>query len=71
MVTTSKGSEYTLSRIADPTGTVVVCTRNRVDVLAQCLASVALQQVARERFEVVVVDNGSTDPTPAWLDRPP
>jgi glycosyltransferase involved in cell wall biosynthesis len=46
---------------------VVICTRNRVGLLAECLASVARQEVASGPLEIVVVDNGSRDGTPAWL----
>ena len=44
---------------------VVVCTRNRRNLLATCLASLAEQVL--EGLEVVVVDNGSSDATAAWL----
>lgn len=37
---------------------VVICTRDRVDELARCLASVAM--IDHPRFEVVVVDNAPT-----------
>jgi glycosyltransferase involved in cell wall biosynthesis len=45
---------------------VVVCTRNRWPLLEACLASLALQTYAG--LETVVVDNGSTDETPAKLE---
>jgi glycosyltransferase involved in cell wall biosynthesis len=44
---------------------VVVCTRNRSRLLAMCLASLAEQSL--DGLEVVVVDNGSSDATAAWL----
>jgi glycosyltransferase involved in cell wall biosynthesis len=44
---------------------VVVCTRNRRDSLAACLAS--LDQQTLEALEIVVVDNGSGDGTAAYL----
>jgi glycosyltransferase involved in cell wall biosynthesis len=40
---------------------VVVCTRNRAASLPATLASLADQTLDAARFEVVVVDNGSTD----------
>lgn len=42
---------------------VVVCTYNRADLLGNCLNSLAGQNLARERYEVLVVDNNSTDNT--------
>ena len=43
-----------------------MCTRNRADSLARCLASIAADPSERAA-ELVVVDNGSTDSTPAVL----
>jgi len=37
---------------------VVVCTRNRPVLLRRALASLAAQTLARNRYEIVVVDNG-------------
>jgi glycosyltransferase involved in cell wall biosynthesis len=45
---------------------VIVCTRNRADSLARCLSSITADPSERAA-EVVVVDNGSTDSTPAVL----
>jgi glucosyl-dolichyl phosphate glucuronosyltransferase len=42
---------------------VVICTRNRADLLRKALASVVRQDFPRSLYEVVVVDNGSTDNT--------
>jgi glucosyl-dolichyl phosphate glucuronosyltransferase len=42
---------------------VIVCTLNRSSLLKKCLGSLAAQQCRPWRFEVVVVDNGSTDDT--------
>jgi len=42
---------------------VIVPTRNRARSLADTLASLARQSLPRSRYEVVVVDNGSTDTT--------
>lgn len=42
---------------------VAVCTRNRSDVLPKCLESLANQNVDRELFEVLIVDNNSNDNT--------
>lgn len=46
-----------------PHFSVVVCTHNRVDLLRQCLTSLTCQSISAELFEVVVVDNRSTDHT--------
>jgi len=45
--------------------TVVVCTRNRAGLLARALESLSRQTLETRLYEVVVVDNGSTDGTPA------
>jgi glucosyl-dolichyl phosphate glucuronosyltransferase len=37
---------------------VIVCTRNRTGALRRALASLEAQTLSRERFEVIVVDNG-------------
>jgi GT2 family glycosyltransferase len=52
----------------EPEVTVVVPTRNRAGYLSDCLASLAAQR-CRGTFEVLVVDNGSTDETPAVIER--
>jgi glucosyl-dolichyl phosphate glucuronosyltransferase len=52
----------------DPAVTVIVPTRNRSSYLHDCLESLARQR-SRFHFEVVVVDNGSSDDTPRVVDR--
>ncbi|MBO0711228.1 MAG: glycosyltransferase [Acetobacteraceae bacterium] len=42
---------------------VVVCTRNRADLLDQAIASVVAQDFPKSEYEIVVVDNGSSDHT--------
>ena len=49
---------------AGPAISVVICTRNRADLLGQAMASVVSQQFPRAEFEIIVVDNASTDGTP-------
>lgn len=44
---------------------VIICTRNRAQLLAQALESLETQTLSEDEFEVVVVDNGSTDSTHA------
>ena len=48
---------------------VVVPTHNREALLADCLASLRRQDYPPEAFEIVVVDDGSTDATPAVVRR--
>ncbi len=47
---------------------VVVPTYNGGELLRACLASIAALDFPRERFEVLVVDNNSTDETPSIID---
>jgi len=42
---------------------VVIPTRNRADLLALTLSSILKQNLAQSEFEVLVIDNGSTDST--------
>lgn len=42
---------------------VVVCTYNRAHLLPACLESLAAQSLARELYEVIIVNNNSTDAT--------
>lgn len=48
---------------------VVVCTLNRAQLLQKCLESLANQDVNVRLFEVIIVDNGSTDDTGAVVNR--
>jgi glycosyltransferase involved in cell wall biosynthesis len=54
--------------VEDPAVTVVIATRNRAGYLDIALASLVAQEYEMP-FEIVVVDNGSTDDTPALVDR--
>jgi len=45
--------------------TVIIPTRNRADLLAFALNSLTLQTLSVEAFEVLVIDNASTDQTAA------
>lgn len=49
---------------------VVIPTYNRLPILRQCLQALEQQQLAAplERYEVVLVDDGSTDDTLSWLE---
>ena len=48
---------------------VVIPTFNRRDILEKCLSALECQSTGSEiaDYEVVVVDDGSTDDTPGWL----
>lgn len=52
-----------------PLISVVVCTYNRAPQLEDCLSSLEGQQVADDLFEVLVVDNNSTDQTRECIAR--
>ena len=54
--------------MSDPQVSVVIPTRDRAEPLKTALAGLRAQTLPRERFEVIVVDDGSTDATPAVLD---
>jgi O-antigen biosynthesis protein len=49
----------------DPEISVVLPTFNRSEILRVCLAALAFQSLPTERWETVVVDDGSTDDTEA------
>ena len=42
---------------------VIIPTRNRCDYLRDALDSIIEQTLSKDLFEVIVVDNGSTDKT--------
>jgi glycosyltransferase involved in cell wall biosynthesis len=52
-----------------PDVTVVVAVYNTLPYLSRCLNSVLEQTIGRDRLEVIVVDDGSTDGSAAELDR--
>jgi glucosyl-dolichyl phosphate glucuronosyltransferase len=49
--------------------TVAIPTYNRADFLRQTLAGIATQQFPRDHFEVLVIDNNSTDHTRAVVEE--
>jgi glycosyltransferase involved in cell wall biosynthesis len=51
-----------------PTVSVIIATFNRRDLLARTLAALEEQTYPHDLLEVVVIDNGSTDSTPALLE---
>src|SRR3954454_16888448 len=54
---------------SDPAVTVVAAPRTRRERLAALIDSLRAQTLAFDRFEVLVVDDGSTDSTAELLDR--
>ncbi|MEU5536749.1 glycosyltransferase family 2 protein [Streptomyces sp. NPDC020362] len=52
-----------------PTVSVIIAAYNAMPYLTRCIASVAEQTIGRDRLEVIVVDDGSTDGTAAELER--
>jgi glycosyltransferase involved in cell wall biosynthesis len=54
--------------MSEPFVSVIVATRNRAALLAETLEALAAQRWPRDRFEVVVADNGSTDDTRAVVE---
>lgn len=56
-------------RASEPKISVVICTRNRAALLEKCLLSLEGQSLMADAFEVLVIDNGSSDETPRILDK--
>ena len=52
-----------------PKISVVVCTYNRDQILSDCLLSLVSQTVPKEYYEVIIVNNNSTDSTQAIAQR--
>ena len=49
----------------EPLMTAIICTRNRAVLLDSCIRSVFSQTLPRQQYEILVVDNNSTDDTAA------
>lgn len=43
---------------------IIICTRNRAFILPDCLDSLCKQSIPINQFELILIDNGSTDQTP-------
>ena len=41
----------------------IICTYNRADLVVQAIENLARQTLGRDQYEIVVVDNGSSDYT--------
>ncbi|HNJ39131.1 MAG TPA: glycosyltransferase, partial [Acidobacteriota bacterium] len=48
---------------------VLIATRNRARLLGPTLASLARQEMNGLRWEVIVIDNNSTDDTPQIVEQ--
>lgn len=48
---------------------IVVCTHNRADLLTDCVDSLLKQTIDKSRFEIIIVDNNSTDNTEEIAQR--
>jgi len=46
---------------------IIICTRNRHNLISNCLDSLLDLQSVRGKYEIIVVDNGSTDSTKATI----
>ena len=60
--------KYALPVVA-PKVSIVICTRDRADLLASCVDSIIDRSTYRN-YEVVIVDNGSTEEATFRLVRP-
>src|SRR5690554_961841 len=50
--------------MSEPQVSVIIPTYNRIDSLKKTLTALELQTWPHDRYEVIVVDDGSTDSTP-------
>src|SRR5437867_13199683 len=56
-----------MARVTSPVVSIVVAVRNSWGDLQACLPSVL--ESSADRYELIVVDNGSTDGSIRWLQR--
>jgi glycosyltransferase involved in cell wall biosynthesis len=57
------------SRPSSPEISVAVSTFQRADLLPALIAALEVQTLGKDRFELVIVDNGSTDGTASVLEK--
>lgn len=48
---------------------LIICTRDRADQLARCLAMLPLDEMVDQNVELIVVDNASQDETPSVIEE--
>src|SRR5688572_24025573 len=58
-----------MERVPVPAVSVVIPTCNRSELLRAGILSLTQAQPANGKYEVLIVDNGSTDGTPAMVDE--
>ena len=51
-----------------PLVSVIVCVHNQQKFIGRCLRSLTAQSLGHDNYEIIVVDDGSTDLTPYALD---
>jgi len=66
----ARGKRKKSSSSGTPDISVVIPTHNREEILRVCLAALAFQSLPAERWEVVVVDDGSSDGTAELCSHP-
>ena len=49
--------------MSTPFVTIAICTYNREDLLPYCLATLKSQSISKEAWEIIIVDNNSSDET--------
>jgi glycosyltransferase involved in cell wall biosynthesis len=59
------------NRRGTPRISLVVCTYNRADILPRCLQAARSQTLDASEYEIIVVDNASTDSTRAIVEQWP
>ncbi len=55
--------------VESPEITGIICTHNREEYLERCIKSLLEQTLEQNRYEILVVDNGSSDSTKTICDR--
>src|SRR5262245_32415256 len=69
MTTTPTVAESERPAAPSPLFSIVICTFNRSTLLADALLDLSRQSLDASLYEVLVVDNNSTDPTRDVVER--